>query len=383
MLFEFILIFTALVAIILSIFNFKKQNNAIYLSCFLLILSLYGITHYIVVVHQSVFWGSILYINLTPLYLLLGPLLHLYVRQNLNPRNTLGKNDLLHLIPFVLDFIGISSYLFTSFEYKQEVLQSLYSNPSSFKSLDVNLIFKPLANYIIRIALFLGYVGYNIGMIYNFKKEKFKDPKFKETKKDSILWLTSFHFFIIITIISYVVFIINIFSSGVFFTLINSILLGISALSIAMMSLSILLYPSILYGISKVSYKQIDPEQLYTNNPYYEELQSKIDEYFITKEPFLKKNFSRVDLAKALKVPSHQITFCFKYVYESSFPAYKLKHRINWIKEAIIDPKNDDLTVEEVGKKAGFASKSSFFVSFKSHTGMTPTEYKQKYQKHF
>ncbi len=376
MLFTLIISLTTLVAIVLAIFNYKKQNNAIYISLFLLIFSLYGLTHFVTVNLRDVFWGALFYINFTPVYLLIGPIIFLYARQNLHPRKKLHKFDLVHLIPFALDLIGISGYLFSSFEYKQEILQNLYSNPSDFKNVEIHLFFHPMGSYVIRIGSVLGYAFYNLFTFRNFYLEK-NIANSDENRKRSIQWLVVFHILVVLTTISYVFYIVNIFSTGEFFTMVNSVLLGISAFGICLMGLSLMFFPSILYGISKVSYKPIDPDELYTNNPFYDVLKTKIDTYFVEKEPFLKKNFSRVDLAKALKVPSHQITFCFKYVYQSSFPAYKLEYRINWIKNALKNPEYQELSIEEIGKKAGFASKSSFFVSFKSQTGMTPSEYRE------
>jgi AraC-like DNA-binding protein/uncharacterized integral membrane protein len=279
------------------------------------------------------------------------------------------------LIPFVLDLIGISGYLFSSFESKQELIQSLYNSPSDFRTTEFHLFFHPLGSYIIRIGSLLGYALYNLFTFRNFYYEK-DIANSDNDRKRSIQWLVLFHILVIITTVSYVFYIINLFSTGEFFTMANSVLLGIAAFGICLMGLSLMFFPSILYGISKVSYKPIDPDELYTNNPFYDELKNRIDTYFVEKEPFLKKNFSRVDLAKALKVPSHQVTFCFKYIYQSSFPAYKLGYRIDWIKNALKNPEMKNLSIEEIGKKAGFASKSSFFVSFKSQTGMTPSEYR-------
>jgi AraC-like DNA-binding protein len=382
MVFSLIISITALVAIILAIFNYNKQNNAIYISIFLLIFSLYGLTHFITVNLRDVYWGAVFYINFTPIYLLVGPIIYLYVRQNLHPRKKLNKFDLVHLIPFAIDLIGISGYLFSSFEYKQELIQSLYDSPAEFKNAEFknaefHLFFHPLGNYVIRIGSVLGYAFYNLFTFRNFYYQK-DIANSEDDRKRSIRWLVLFHILVVITTVSYVFYIINLFSTGEFFTMINSVLLGISAFGICLMGLSLMFFPSILYGISKVSYKPIDPDELYTNNPFYDDLKNRIDAYFVEKQPFLKKKFSRVDLAKALKVPSHQITFCFKYVYESSFPAYKLGYRIEWIKNALTNPDYNDLSIEEIGKRAGFASKSSFFVSFKNQTGMTPSEFREK-----
>jgi AraC-like DNA-binding protein len=373
-----VLAITALVACIIAIFNFKKNSNALYLSAFLFILSLYGFTHYVTVEVRSVYWGAISYINLTPLYLLMGPAIYFYVTRSIKPRRKYRKTDLLHLIPFGVDLIGISSYLFSSFSYKEGVIQSLYSNPETFRSLNEHLIFQPNANYVIRMSLLLIYTIYCLITLRKFYVKKFEAEKEILPKQTSMKWLVFFLGLVLLMTLSYVVYIIMLFDTANFYSTANTILLAISTTSISLMSLSLLLFPNILYGISRVSYKTDITNNQFNVTPYYLSLQERIDTYFANKEPYLKKTFSRVDLAKALKVPSHHITFCFKYVYESSFPAYKLEHRIEWVKRSLVDPANKDVNIDDIGYKAGFASKSNFYVNFKDHTGYTPKGYQEE-----
>lgn len=379
MLFIFILSLTGIVAAIIAIFNYRKNPNSLLLSAFLLTLCIYGFTHYATVEARSVFWGALMYINFTPLYLLIGPSLYFYVIRSIKPKRKFRKTDLVHLIPFGVDLIGISKYLFTSFTYKQSVLQGIYANPESFRTLNEHLIFQPNANYVIRMSLIIIYTVYSLYILRKFYVKKFAEETTVLPKQMSIKWLVFFLGMVLVMALSYVVYIVLLFESGNLYSTLNSVLLAISVVSISLMSVSLLLFPNILYGISRVSYKTGLNDDTFVVTPYYLDLQNRIDHYFVDKEPFLKKNFSRVHLAKALKVPNHHITFCFKYVYESSFPAYKLEHRVEWVKKALVNSANKDVNIDDIGYNAGFASKSNFYVNFKDHTGLTPKAYQEEH----
>lgn len=51
------------------------------------------------------------------------------------------------------------------------------------------------------------------------------------------------------------------------------------------------------------------------------------------------------------------------------------QYRIEEAKRLLLKGENKSLTIEAIGKNAGFKSKSSFFRAFKKHTGQTPQQY--------
>jgi len=143
-----ILLLLLLMSILLAVFNFQYNKNTLFLSGFLSLFALYGVTHYVVTVSQSVFWGAILYINLTPLYLLSGPLLYFYVRNTLADKFIFKRKDLLHFIPAILLLIGAIPYLTSTFEYKKEIISALYNDDSYALSFQGNVFLTITQNFI-------------------------------------------------------------------------------------------------------------------------------------------------------------------------------------------------------------------------------------------
>ena len=112
------------------------------------LFSLYGLTHYIVTIYKSVYWGAVLYVNFTPLYLLSGPFLYFYVRNSLTDRYELSRKDLLHFIPFVVHAIGLIPYLFSPFSEKIDFIKKLYASPELIINAQVNTFFDTNENFI-------------------------------------------------------------------------------------------------------------------------------------------------------------------------------------------------------------------------------------------
>jgi AraC-like DNA-binding protein len=60
-----------------------------------------------------------------------------------------------------------------------------------------------------------------------------------------------------------------------------------------------------------------------------------------------------------------------------NFNDYINTYRIEVAKELLISPENNKLTIDTIAEKAGFNSKSPFYIAFKKHSGMTPKSFIQ------
>jgi AraC-like DNA-binding protein len=168
------------------------------------------------------------------------------------------------------------------------------------------------------------------------------------------------------------------------------------------LSLSLLFFPEILYGLPRagsapVSVRHTITESQTPNHPVhpdeeaatagtalipadndadadpFTELARKILEHLEQEKPYLRIAFSVTDLSLHFGVPRHHIDYCFAKIIGEKFTEMRKRLRVEHAK--ILLPEHRNMSLEGVGKNAGFASKSSFFSSFREVTGMTPAEY--------
>ena len=164
----FISLFTIVISCVLLVFNWKINKNALFLSCFYIILSIYGMAHYFTVYYKDPFWLAVFYNHFTPLMLLLGPLLLFYVRGTLTDTDKLSRLDVLHFIPGLIHFIGIVSYLFMPFGNKLKMAAAIINDINIISDLDLNIFFSPSFSFSFRPVLLLLYIFYCIYLLWKF-----------------------------------------------------------------------------------------------------------------------------------------------------------------------------------------------------------------------
>jgi AraC-like DNA-binding protein len=97
--------------------------------------------------------------------------------------------------------------------------------------------------------------------------------------------------------------------------------------------------------------------------------------YFKEEKPYLNPEFEISDLSIALQIPQHHIAYCFSSILDTKFTSYRTKMRVEYAKELLATGMADSLSIDGIGSKSGFPSRSSFYASFKAETGLTPSQY--------
>lgn len=87
-------------------------------------------------------------------------------------------------------------------------------------------------------------------------------------------------------------------------------------------------------------------------------------------------NIKLNDIAKELRVSSHQLSQLLNDNLGKSFALFINEHRIEEAKKLLQE--NNQFTLEAIGFEAGFSSKSTFYATFKKVVGQTPSEYKKQ-----
>jgi AraC-like DNA-binding protein len=111
------------------------------------------------------------------------------------------------------------------------------------------------------------------------------------------------------------------------------------------------------------------------NDESFKLLSQRILEYFDNEKPYLQQNFSLTQLAIALNIPQHHVSYCFSEYLETTFTKLRTLKRIAYAQTLLREGITKDFTIEKVAELSGFSSRSTFFSAFKEQTGMTPAEY--------
>ena len=360
---------------LLLIFGTSNSKTNYFFVVFLFSINLYYLSHLYWVVFQDIPLSVIFVNHFTPMYFLTGPALYFYVKSILEGGYDYKKEHLLHLIPFLIQLIAISGYLFTPIQQKTELLKVLLEDPQNALNLQFNFFFSPAGNFAFRLLSVFVYVGLSFYVLF-VNKHQFK------SYRRTFVWMGSLLLCFLFLILSYTVFITDVFSNPAnLFYMVTGNLSVLSLISIALISFLPLMFPHIIYG--KALIKEMDTKDKKQNKKRLEalpnkkmlDLYNKIDAFFKDKEPYLERSFTLPQLAKEMGAPVHHVQKAFKEVGKTTFVEYKTKFKIRWSKKALFDPlfKND--TIDSVGMCAGFNSKSQFYAAFRKFEKMTPREY--------
>jgi len=388
------LLYISLLTIILSgllvTYNWRINKNTIYLGAFFSILATYGLTHYFTIYAKSPFWLAVFYNNFSPFWFLTGPLLLFYYRGTLTDNSKLKGTDIIHFIPFLVQLIGIFPYLLTPFSYKVGITSQILNDLNLITQFKVNWISTPIVNFLgrpILVFLYLGYLTYLL-WLHHPKSNRRKVPiqQFKLTYR----WLILLEVTTAILIINFFLLSLSLSNQTVTATMVNAQFTHFfSGIAYFCMSFMLLLFPRILYGMpiyaaepttTNQPIKEITEIAVSEDDPFYE-LVDKINTYLTKEEPYVNPDFTINELAVALKVPVHHLSYCLNTLMNVKFTTLRTQLRIQYAVKLLDSGQADELSMDGIGKKSGFSTRSNFYNAFKTETGLTPSEYLERKNK--
>jgi AraC-like DNA-binding protein len=102
----------------------------------------------------------------------------------------------------------------------------------------------------------------------------------------------------------------------------------------------------------------------------------KLEEYFKTNNQYLEPGYTINDLARQLKIPVYQLSSFINQEYQKSFVQFINDQRFEYFLDMKKkDPDFKNYTIDYLGKKIGFNSRTSFVSFIKKRTGKTPSEF--------
>ena len=392
------LFFSALgivISLIIYTFSFRKYStkSSLYLSLIYFITGLYGTTHYFMYEPSNLFITAILFNNFVPLYASIGPLVYLYTKSTLNDNTEkIDNRFLIYLLPFIIFFLDIAPYLFSSFAFKLETVKAITLNSMQFGAVRHLFFTDQYSTFFRQLVNFIYIISALILLIRNKIKQPISISQLKLIKR----WL----YFLLIshTIINVAKMTESITKmNALHYPILNGIsnnLLYTSWIFYAAFVLAILYYPNILYSlpqdkvttildeieasqenqtendkIEKKTYKAFE-----LSNDYILKIEKVINDY-ILKKPYVEDKFGLSVLTSETRIPTHHLNYFFKEHLNTNFNHWKNDLKIKHSCALIEEGKLDDITIEALALQCGFKSYSHFFTVFKEHTNTTPSEY--------
>lgn len=112
------------------------------------------------------------------------------------------------------------------------------------------------------------------------------------------------------------------------------------------------------------------------NEDRLSELAAKVSDVLEKDKIFLNPNLKSEQLARAIGIPSYQLSQVINIGLNTTFFDLLSFHRIEEVKRRLADPQCAQDTIINIAYECGFNSKSSFNTAFKKYTNMTPSAYR-------
>lgn len=94
--------------------------------------------------------------------------------------------------------------------------------------------------------------------------------------------------------------------------------------------------------------------------------------------PYLDGDLNLIKLSQLMGVTPHQLSYVINTGFNENFFQFINKYRIEKAKQLLSDSKNNNLSILGIAFESGFNSKTSFNITFKKFTDLTPSEFKKK-----
>lgn len=106
--------------------------------------------------------------------------------------------------------------------------------------------------------------------------------------------------------------------------------------------------------------------------------QQRILEVMEKERPYLNDQLKLNDVAALLELSPHQLSYLLNRCLNKSFSDFIGTYRVKEAKKILLDPRNRHLKIVAIGYDAGFSSKTAFFTTFKRFTGLTPAAFRKR-----
>lgn len=363
--------------LVLSYFYLSKKNRShqpnIFWGLFLLTLTIIGSE---ILLNYSGYIVKVIWIEnySEPFVFLLSPLLYFIIKSSLD--NKYEKQDWIHFMPFVFYFVYCFLYFLQSPEFKYN--SYLYCYQPDWNNLPVKMVLPedPLGLRGSLAQLYLSQFLFYIILIYQlFQKNKFKHiwQFWKIPDKNNRLLVTYWlHYIVIFILITFV--------KIHFERDLGDYIIGSYLSVLIYLSSFVVIRRSLVF--SGDTFQQEPKIKKYEKSSLNEEIKKqildKLTELLGKEKYFTSNTVSLSSISKAINEKPHHISQVINEKLGKNFFDLLAEYRVEEAKKILRDPNSENLTIEEVAEQVGYNSKAAFNKVFKSLTGLTPSEFKNK-----
>ncbi|MBC2845726.1 helix-turn-helix domain-containing protein [Winogradskyella flava] len=364
-------IFILFISLLLALFVLTVKTNSKKANRFL------GVYFLIFAIHISVFFYS-KYITLPSILEMLrdhiafftSPLLFLYIISSIYSDFKLKPNHLLHLLPFIVQILIFSPrFYFANINTRNFLLENL-NNTIEGK---LSIIFGLFIAFFYLTAMFLELRKYKQLLLENYSNKSAFNYK----------WL--YQLLILLSIIfcfSFFKQTYKFFGTNVEILNILRVILTLTLLVfLTWIVLKSMYYPDLFRNINSehTLAKKILIEDSITNKSEKDSREdiSRLLEFMETEEPYLDATLTLQKLADKIELPNRDVSIMINHNLNQHFFDFINQFRIQKAQNILLNPKNNQLTIQQIMYEVGFNSKSSFYTAFKKQTGVTPSEYRK------
>jgi AraC-like DNA-binding protein len=381
-----------MVSIILVFVNktdtFQSRLLAGFLTCFSILAVVYALMvsdYYLSHPHQwRIFsWASFSF----------APFAYLYVRSVLQQSYRFKKLDFLLFLPALIHPLSLIPFFIQPEAEKIAFLKQVYSNRKLI-SLEPESLLPNGSGIVMRLALGVFCVVGQYRLLYKWRK---RNPQaFQQVSQNASTFRWLFLFTSVMALFFGIVileFMLQAtqpadFNYAVIFTITGTIFF---------VALYLLVKPSILYGLKGWRDGSKGPEVAATNITLQETvdepsiksvgkhhyisseqghaIKKSLEDHLRENQPFRRRGYTVADLARELQLPSYLVSAFINQQYGKNFNELINDYRVDFLLEkSKLSDDFESLTLEAIGREAGFNSRAAFIAAVKRKTGKNPSE---------
>lgn len=293
------------------------------------------------------------------------PLLYLYYKKLIVKNKNLKLNDLWHFVPLIVEII-----------YSQVVIFTVEPGVFFSSKDELSVLFRTWVNHSQRqtlLSLLPRAVCFVQGFVYFFLYLKLcKVYRFRLVQVSSFYEVNVFKQ---IQFMGWVFISFGLLSGFVLFGALNYPVFFIASMVfVVLMAFIIFIHAFSQSDLSET--EELLPKSGLKNELHFKdkrEFQLFIEE-FTENKLYINPELTLQELSEKIKLPRYKITVYIKQAGYNNYYSFINHFRVNHSKQLLIK-ESETITIEAIGLKSGFSSRSTFFRVFKEITGLTPNQY--------